>query len=170
MSGQALDLRRSAQIVRRRKTLVGSVAALGLLAGAAYTALTPASYLSSALVTLSPSVSVASQTVVATGAPVLSLALPSIKPGISLDALNSRVQASRAAADLMSVSAVGTTSAQAVETANAVARSYVAYVSSANNPSGNCRRKFSSPRPSPRAPRCRVACSTPQGRVSWLAY
>ena len=133
MSGQALDLRRSAQIVRRHKTLVGAVTALGLLAGAAYTALTPASYLSSALITLSPSVSVASQTVVVTGAPVLSLALPSIKPGISLDTLNSRVQASRAAADLMSVSAVGTTPAQAVETANAVARSYVAYVSSANN-------------------------------------
>ena len=52
---------------------------------------------------------------------------------MSLDTLDSRVQATRAAADLMSVSAVGDTPAQAVETANAVARSYVAYVSSANN-------------------------------------
>jgi capsular polysaccharide biosynthesis protein len=133
MSGQALDLRRSAQIVRQRKTLVGAVTAMGLLAGAAYTAVTPASYLSSAFVAISPSVSVASQTVVATGAPVLSLALPSIKPAISFDTLYSRVRASRAATDLMSVSAVGTTPDQAVETANAVARSYVAYVSSANN-------------------------------------
>ena len=133
MSGQALDLRRSAQIVRRRKALVGVVTALGLVAGAAYTALTSATYLSSAFVSLSPSVSAASQTVVATGAPVLSLALPRIEPGMSLDTLHSRVRASRAAADLMSVSAVGNTSAQAVQTANAVARSYVVYVSSANN-------------------------------------
>ena len=136
MSGQALDLRRSAQIVWRHKALVGVVAALGLLAGVGYTALNPPTYLSSALVALSPSVSVASQATVVTSAPVLSLALPSVEPGTSFDTLHSRVQADRAAVGLMSVSADGSTPAQAIETANAVARSYVAYVSSANNPVG----------------------------------
>ena len=136
MSGQALDLRRSAQIVWRHKALVGIVAAIGLMAGAAYTVLNPPTYLSSALVALSPSVSVASQAAVVTSGPVLSLALPSVEPGLSLDTLHSRVQANRAAIGLMSVSADGSTPAQAIETANAVARSYVAYVSSANNPFG----------------------------------
>ena len=136
MSGQALDLRRSAQIVWRHKALVGVVTAMGLLAGVAYTVLNPPTYLSSALVALSPSVSVASQAAVVTSAPVLSLALPSVEPGTSFDTLHSRVQANRAAVGLMSVSADGSTPAQAIETANAVARSYVAYVSSANNPVG----------------------------------
>ena len=136
MSGQALDLRRSAQIVWRHKALVGVVTAMGLMAGVAYTVLNPPTYLSSALVALSPSVSVASQAAVVTSGPVLSLALPSVEPGMSLDTLHSRVQANRAAVGLMSVSADGGTPAQAIETANAVARSYVAYVSSANNPVG----------------------------------
>lgn len=136
MSGQALNLRRSAQIVWRHKVLVGVFIALGLMTGVAYTVLNPPTYLSSALVALSPSVSVASQAAVVTSAPVLIRALPSAEPGTSLDTLHSRVQASRAAAGLMSVSADGSTAAQAIETANAVARSYVAYVSSADNPVG----------------------------------
>ena len=41
MSGQALDLQRSAQIVRRYKILIGVAAAVGLLAGAGYAFLNP---------------------------------------------------------------------------------------------------------------------------------
>jgi capsular polysaccharide biosynthesis protein len=136
MSRQALDLRRSAQIMWRHRVLVGVVTAMGLMAGAAYTLLNPSTYLSGALVALSPSVSVTSQAAVVTSAPVLSLALPSVEPVMSLGTLHSRVQASGAATGLMSVRADGSTPAQAIETANAVARSYVAYVSAANNPVG----------------------------------
>lgn len=136
MSGQALNLRRSVQIIWRHRGLVGVVAALGLLAGAAYTALNPPTYLSSALVALSPVVSIDGQTAIVTSAPVLSLALPRVEPGMSLDTLHSRVHANRAAVGLMLVSADGSTPAQAIETANAVARSYVAYVTSANNTVG----------------------------------
>ena len=136
MSGQALDLRRSAQIVWRHKALVSVVAAIGLMAGAAYTVLNPPTYLSNALVAFSPSVNTASQAAIVTSGPVLSLALPGVEPGMSLNTLHSRVQASRAATGLMSVSADGRSPAQAVETANAVARSYVTYVSSANNAVG----------------------------------
>ena len=55
MSEPPLDLRRSARIVRRRKALVGVVAALGLLAGAGYAVLRPPMFTSSAVVLLSPS-------------------------------------------------------------------------------------------------------------------
>lgn len=136
MSGQALDLRRSAQIVRRHKALVGAAAAVGLIAGAAYTVLHPPAYTSTALVALSPSISITTQEVVAVSAPVLSLALPSIGPGMSLQAMHGRVRAADVAVGLMSVSAQGSTPARAVETANAVAHSYVAYASSADNPGG----------------------------------
>ena len=136
MSGQALDLRRSAQIMRRHKTLVVLAAALGLVAGVAYTALNPPAYSSSALVAVTPSVSIASQPVVVTSTPVLSLALSSVGPGVPLATLRGRVHAQRIAAGLMSVSASGNTPAQAVGTANAVARSYVAHVSFASNMAG----------------------------------
>jgi len=133
MSGQVLDLRQSAQIVWRRKGLVGAFTALGVLAGAAFTALSPAVYSSSALVALSPTVNIASQAAIATGAPVLSLALPSIGRGVSVNTLHTQVQARDAASGLMSISAIARTPAEAVATANAVARSYVAYVTGADN-------------------------------------
>ena len=52
MSQQALDLRRSAQIVRRHKILVGIVVALGLLIGGAYAMLNPPMLTSTALIVL----------------------------------------------------------------------------------------------------------------------
>ena len=58
MSQQALDLRRSMQIVRRHKILVGIVVALGILAGAAYAVLKPPMLTSTALVALPVSQSV----------------------------------------------------------------------------------------------------------------
>jgi capsular polysaccharide biosynthesis protein len=137
MSGQALDLRRSAQIVRWRKALASVFVALGLLAGVTYTALSPPVYLSSALVAVSPSVGIASQAAIVTSPSVLSLALPRLDRGMTLDALHDRIQAGHAGAGLMAVSAYGTTPAQAIRTANAVATSYVEYAGSASNPSGS---------------------------------
>ena len=52
MSQQALDLRRSVQIVRRHRKLFGAVVALGLLIGAAYAVLKPPVLTSTALVVL----------------------------------------------------------------------------------------------------------------------
>ena len=136
MSGQALDLRSSAQIIRRHKKVVVAGATLGLIAGAGYTALNPPTYSSSALVAVTPSVDTASQPVVVTSAPVLSLARSSVGPGAPLGTLKGRVQAQRVAAGLMSVSASGNTPAEAVGTANAVAHSYVVYVSSGSSGAG----------------------------------
>ena len=52
MSQQALDLRRSIQIVRRHRLLVGIMVALGLLVGGAYAVLNPPMVTSTALVLL----------------------------------------------------------------------------------------------------------------------
>ena len=52
MSQQALDLRRSTQILRRRKVLVVILVTLGILGGGAYAVLTPPSSTSTALVAL----------------------------------------------------------------------------------------------------------------------
>ena len=50
MSQQALDLRRSIQIVRRHRLLVGVFVVLGILLGCAYSVLNPPMLTSSALV------------------------------------------------------------------------------------------------------------------------
>jgi capsular polysaccharide biosynthesis protein len=136
MNGQALGLRRSAQIVRRHKALVGAGAALGLLGAVVFTMLYPPVYTSSTLVAFPPSVSISTQAVVVASAPVLSLARPSVDPGMSLATLHSRIDAEPAAAQEMSITARGSTPAQAAEMANAVTRSYVAYVNSPANPAG----------------------------------
>ncbi len=150
MSQQTLDLRRSIQMVRRRKKLFGSVVLLGLLIGGAYAVLKPPMVSSSALVFL-PGASaqsaqagssgtgniIATQVVVASSDSVLLGALPHIHPATSLQALQSNVQVSSVAGSILSFSASAGTAAQAEATANAVANSYVAYVSSATSPVGH---------------------------------
>ena len=151
MSQQNLDLRRSIQIVRRHKRLFGGAAALGLLGGAAYAVLNPPMLTSTALVVISQSAAnnnsssqsgtsgsdtlIATQMVIATSDPVLAGALPHVSPAISLQTLESRVSvASVDQSSIISVSATGKTAGLAEATANAVANSYVAYVSAATSP------------------------------------
>ena len=52
MSQETLDLRRSIQIIRRHKLLMGIMVALGILAGGAYAVLKPPMVTSTALVLL----------------------------------------------------------------------------------------------------------------------
>ena len=61
MSQQGLDLRRSTQIIRRHKILVGIVVALGILIGGAYATLYPPMMTSTALVVLPQSATASSQ-------------------------------------------------------------------------------------------------------------
>ena len=158
MSEQALNLRRPIQIVRRRKVLVGTAAALGLLVGAIYAALNPPMHTSTALVVVpqavvspaeaaagstgsvtgdfGPAGYMATQTVVASSDPVLSAALPHVSPAMSLTALQHDIQVTSPTEGILSISARGRTAAQAEATANAVARSYVAHVDSAASPVG----------------------------------
>ena len=125
MSEQALNLRRSAQIVRRHRILVGVVTALGLLLGAAYSVLTPLKLTSTALVVLPEAVQsaastagsgntttntgpdsyMAAQVVIASSDPVLSGALPNVHPALSLGALRTKVKVTTPAVGILSFSA-----------------------------------------------------------------
>jgi capsular polysaccharide biosynthesis protein len=149
MSQQALDLRRSVQIVRRHKRLFGAFVVLGLLIGAAYAVVEPPMLTSSALVLLPQSFAqseqssssgsspgIATQVVIASSDSVLANALPHVSPEMSLLTLQSKVQVDNVAGSILSISATGGTAAEAETTANAVANSYIAYVASANSPVG----------------------------------
>ena len=150
MSQQNLDLRRSVQIARRHKRLIGGIAALGLLLGAGYAFLNPPLLSSTALVVLSDNSSqsasasqasgtgtgsaIATQEVIATSDPVLAAALPHISPAMSLQTLESRISVmSVDQSSVLSFTAMGKTADQAEATANAVANSYIAYVGTSSN-------------------------------------
>ena len=154
MSQQALDLRRSMQIVRRRKLLVCVVVVLGILGGAAYAVLKPPAFSSTALVALpAPAASqqqntttttgidpfTATQVVVAGSSQVLANALPDVRPAMSLGALRSNVRVSSPSADIISITATGKKAADAEATANAVANSYIRYVGSPHGVVGHVR-------------------------------
>ena len=134
MSGQALDLRRSAQIVWRLRGLVAAFIVLGFLGGAVYTAVHPAVYQSRALVAISPSVSITSQAAVVTSPSVLGPALNGVDRGVPLTILRNRVFVLRVATGLMAVVAEANSPGQAIGTANVVARSYVAYATAGDDP------------------------------------
>jgi capsular polysaccharide biosynthesis protein len=136
VTGQALNLTRSATIVWRHKIVAGTLIALGLVGNTAITLAQPEVYTSSALVVISPDVNLNNQAVVVTSAPVLSRVLLNAGLGLSYHTLLSRVQAAPAAYLTLSISAEGDTAQQAERTANAVTRSYLAYVTSTANPVG----------------------------------
>jgi capsular polysaccharide biosynthesis protein len=149
MSQQALDLRRSVQILRRHRILVAGVAVLGILAGGAYARLHPPMMTSTALVVLpqnaqsaqaiangGPDAYTATQEVIAGSNAVLSAALPDVRPHVSLAELRREIQIGNLTSYVISISAKGKVAADAEATANAVANSYIGYIDSANSPVG----------------------------------
>lgn len=137
MSEQALDLRRSLQIVRRHKVLVGIMAAVGLLAGAAYTAFHPPQPSSQAMVVLPTSIRDAStQVVIADSDPVLESALPYVGTPLTLQQLRLKVKVANPTPNLITIQAKGNNDKQAENTANAIAQGYVTYLSNPTAPGG----------------------------------
>jgi capsular polysaccharide biosynthesis protein len=153
MSEQALDLRRSIQIVRRHRLLMGIMVALGILAGGAYAVLSPPLVTSTALVVLSesgqaaqagaaaaangvPDPYTATQEVIAKSNPVLSAALPHVRPAMSVNELRRAVAVDSPTSFIISISVQEKAASDAAETANAVAESYISYISSASSPGG----------------------------------
>jgi capsular polysaccharide biosynthesis protein len=138
MSEQALDLRRSMRIVRRHKLVVGVCAVLGALAGVAFTVLHPPLVTSKALVVLPQSASkyIGTQVVIAGSNPVLAGAMRGLNPPVPLAVLRDRTQARSLTSNIIAISGQGKTAAEAEDTANAVANSYVVYVRSPHNPGG----------------------------------
>jgi capsular polysaccharide biosynthesis protein len=137
MSQQSLNLRSSFQIVRRNKTLIGAVAAIGLICGASYGSLNPPMLTSQALVVLpTGGPAIATEVVVAQSMPVLSGALPNVSPAMSVETLRAMVQASSQTNNIVQITVAGASPAQAEANANAVANSYVAYINSSESPVG----------------------------------
>ena len=151
MSDKALDLRGSVRIVRRHIRLVSAVAALGLLAGGAYSYLRPPMLTSTTLIVLPQSTQAATnaaaasanggsspfmetQELIARSVPVLSAALPNARPAMSLDALRADIQINSPTGYIISISAHSKNATDAEVTANAVAKSYLAYVNSPSSP------------------------------------
>ncbi len=133
MSDQPLDLKRSVRIVGRHKVIVGVVAALGAVAGAALAFLSPPMVSSNALVELpSATKDAATQVIVAGSQPVLAGALRTLGPGYSLRTLRADIKVQNVTAtNILSITVVQPTARQAEAVTNAVANSYVAYVRSA---------------------------------------
>jgi capsular polysaccharide biosynthesis protein len=149
MSQQGVDLRRSVQILWRHKILVGVVVLLGILAGAGYAKLYPPKLTSTALVVLPQNQSAqaaaatggidsytATQEVIATSTPVLTGALPDVRPRVSLAELRREIQIGSLTSYVISINAQGSVAADAEATANAVARSYIRYIGSKDSPVG----------------------------------
>jgi capsular polysaccharide biosynthesis protein len=132
---QPLDLRKSFSIIRRLKAVVGLFAAAGLLAGVAYAALNPPQLSSTAVVSFPASVlSTSTEVVIADSYPVLAAASASLSPPVSVGKLQSEVQAKSLTTYLISITATGGTAAEAEAAANAVAKSYIAYVGDRRSP------------------------------------
>jgi capsular polysaccharide biosynthesis protein len=153
MSQEALDLRRSIQIVRRHRLLMWIMVVVGLLAGGGFAVLDPPLITSTALVLLpqpgqaaqsgaaaaangTPDPYTATQEVIAKSNPVLVGALPNIRPAMSLNDLRRNVDTGSTTPYIISVSAKGKTASDAAATANAVAESYIRYIGAASSPGG----------------------------------
>ena len=138
MSEQTLDLKRSLRIAWRHKTIVGIVAALGLLLGAGFATLSPAMLTSKTIVVLPQSIrNISTEVVVAGSDPVLQGALPSLGPGMSLTKLRSQIQVRSMTSTILAFAATAKTANQAKAIANAVAGSYIEYVGSSSSPVGH---------------------------------
>jgi capsular polysaccharide biosynthesis protein len=149
MSQQAMDLRRSIQIVWRHKILVGVVVVLGIVVGGGYAKLNPPMLTSTALVVFPQNAQsaqaaanggldqyAATLKVIAGGTEVLTGALPDVRPRMSLAELRREIEIGSLTSYVISISAKGAVAADAEATANAVANSYISLLDSANSPVG----------------------------------
>jgi capsular polysaccharide biosynthesis protein len=159
MSQPAPDPRRSPRVIRRYGILVGITAMAGLLAGAVTAAAFSAVMVTSTALVLLPQAGqpaaapasaepdpfMVTQEVIAGSNPVLSDALPDVRPAMSLTELRHDIQLGGPTSYVMSVSAEAKTAGDAEATANAVAHSYIQYIGSAGSPVGRVRAQMLQP-------------------------
>lgn len=137
MNQQPLNLRRSIEIVRRYKVLVGIVVALGILGGVGDSVLTPSMMTAQALVIIPvPRPNIATQQTIAGSTPVLSAALTKLGSPMSLETFLSRVIVSTVTPNVLSISTMDKSASVAVNEANDVAAIYINYVGGSTSPVG----------------------------------
>jgi capsular polysaccharide biosynthesis protein len=142
MSGQALDLKRSVQIIRRHWLIMLAGGVVGLAGGGAWAVHEPHMLSSTALVrTVAPSGpntpnNSGTLVVVASSDPVLNRALPHITPSMTTTQLAKLVTVRSPATGILQISARGKTGDQAEDIANAVANGFVSYIRSPQSQSG----------------------------------
>lgn len=130
--------------VRRHKVVFGVVVVLGVLAGAGFAVLRPPLLSSKALVVAPASKGIATQALIAVSVPVLSAAHHS-DPVLSFEQLNRQVKVVVASPTALAITVTAKTAAQARTAADAVARSYVAYVRQPGTPGGQVLAKVVGP-------------------------
>jgi capsular polysaccharide biosynthesis protein len=138
MSQQPMNLRRAFELIKRNKVIVGGAIGLGVIIGVAIGSINPPQLTSSALVVL-PNTKIATTTMVvlATSDPVLSSAQPNIKPTpAGLLPLRHSVSAASSSSNIISINAEAGDAGAAESAANAVANSFVDFVTSSQSPVG----------------------------------
>ena len=116
--------------------IVGLVLLLGLVGGGAFTVLRPPLLTSKSLVEIPGATYIQTQVVVAISDPVLIGAAPHISPAVSLATLRRDTAATSLTPEIVQISASAKSASQAESIADAVARSFVSYISSTNAPGG----------------------------------
>jgi capsular polysaccharide biosynthesis protein len=153
MNDQPLDLRRSMQLLRRHKFVVAAFAALGLVGGIGLAMLSKPMSTSNALVVLPSSVhNISTQVFITTSDPVLAGAARTMDSHESPAKLRTIIQVKSLTSNIISISAQDKTAAQAEHTANAVARSYVAYIDSPSRPGPSVQARILQPAPNASRP------------------
>jgi capsular polysaccharide biosynthesis protein len=128
-----VDLRMLLRAVRRHKVVFGVVVVLGVLAGAGFAVLRPPLLSSKVLVDVPASKQIQTQAVIAGSDPVL-LAASHSDPALSFEQLLRQVKVVESSSNLLAITVSAKTAAEAQDGANAVARSYVAFVRSPGAP------------------------------------
>jgi capsular polysaccharide biosynthesis protein len=141
VSEQPLDLKSFSRVVRRRRRMVGALAALGLAAGVAHWVLLPPVPTARALVVLpastltsssaqaaNPAQEMSTQVIIATSTPVLAEAGKAVSPPISPEALKRDVSVGAPGTDVLQFDVSAPRSSDAIKLTNAMAASYIAYV------------------------------------------
>ena len=151
MNQQALDLRRFLRTIWLRRAIVLIAVLAGIAAGTAFGLLRPPVLTARTLVLLPPSATryTETQVYIADSEPVLTNALRSIEPPLTLAQLRARVTSASLSSNLVAISAKAHTATEAEDIANAVAASYVTYISSPSLPGGQVLGKMLENAPTP---------------------
>lgn len=137
MSQEPLNLRRSVQILRRYKILVGGVVTAGMLAGVGYAVLHPPMLTSKTMVVVSTAKpSISTEVLIASSQPVLSGAAQRLGARVPLSTLVNAVTVTEVTPNVLSISAASKTAALAESESKAIADSYIAFVGSPGSPVG----------------------------------